>query len=89
MDERTDKKYTNILEGMFCGLTEQIKRSQDTLQKEFRYGASQQGFSYDALLAEIKESCEKLLTEIKYLSRQNLDIYDYMRKEHAAMLKHW
>ncbi len=85
MDERTDKKYTNILEGMFCGLTEQIKRSQDTLQKEFRYGASQQGFSYDALLAEIKESCEKLLTEIKYLSRQNLDIYDYMRKEHAAM----
>ncbi len=85
MDEKTDKKYTRILNGMFCGITESIEKAQQSLEKEYRYGASQQGFSYDALTSAIKESTEKLLTEIKYLSQQNIDIYDYSRKEHAKM----
>lgn len=85
MDENSEKKYTRILNGMFCGITESIEKTQQSLEKEIRYGASQQGFSYDALAQQIKESTEKLLTEIKYLAQQNIDIYDYSRKEHARM----
>ena len=85
MDDRLDEKYSNILEGMFRGITKRIKEAQDSLEKEYRYGASQQGFSHDALTEEIKTGVEKLLTEIKYLAQQNIDIYDYTRKEHAKM----
>ncbi len=85
MDDRLDEKYSRILEGMFRGITAKIKEAQASMEKEFRYGVSQQGFSHDALSNEMKEEAAKLLTEIKYLAQQNIDIYDYSRKEHAAM----
>ena len=85
MDDRLDEKYSRILEGMFRGITAKIKEAQASMEKEFRYGVSQQGFSHDALSNEMKEEAAKLLTEVKYLAQQNIDIYDYSRKEHAAM----
>ncbi len=85
MDDRLDEKYSRILEGMFRGITEKIREAQTSMEKEFRYGVSQQGFSHDTLSKEVKEESEKLLTEIKYLAQQNFDIYDYSRKEHAAL----
>ena len=85
MDDRLDEKYSRILEGMFRGITAKIKEAHAALEKEYRYGVSQQGFSHEALMGAIKEESAKLLTEIKYLAQQNIDIYDYSRKEHAAM----
>ncbi len=85
MIDNNDGRGSIVLEGMYKGFEEKLEEVKKTVCKEVQLGTAQQTSAYEALEQLYRDTVNKMLAEVRYLSQQNSAIYDFSKEDRFAV----